>query len=258
MGDIYRGSQCTISVTDTLDADGGIFLRRNPLFHIPLRIGHTGETLVYIPSSVLNLESSNLSTRAWTFQERPLSRRVLHMRKQLMHWEWSECSASEVDPSGADCSNLRDIFQPQELRGRVWNVLNKAQGSKLGKMFFKAANSPFVLGLGPSTKDPAIQSAWESFHSSLEVLTSISKNSQCYGDAFYFYKRWYELVAKYTGADLTQPSDRLVAIHGTAMQIQNCTGLTFLGGLWKENLHLDLLWCSLAPQPRPSTYRAPS
>ena len=204
MGDIYRGSQFTISVTDALDADGGIFSRRNPLFHIPLRIGHTGETPVYVPSSVPNLESSSLSTRAWTFQERLLSRRVLHMRKQLMYWEYSECSASEVDLNGTDCGNLRDIFQPQELRGRVGNVLNKVHGSKLGKMFFKAANSPFVLGLGPSTKDPEIQSALESFHSSLEVLTSISKNSQCYGDALYLHERWYELVAKYTGADLTQ------------------------------------------------------
>ena len=174
-----------------------------------------------------------------------------------MHWECSECSASEVDPNGTDCGNLRDIFQPQELRGRVGNVLNKAQGSKLCKIFLKAANSPFVLGLGPGTTDPAIQSCAGKL-SQLEVLTSISKNSQCYGDAFYFHERWYELVAKYTGADLTQPSDRLVAIHGTAMQIQSCTGLTYLGGLWKENLHLDLLWRSLAPQPRPSTYREPS
>ena len=154
--------------------------------------------------------------------------------------------------------HLRDIFQPQELRGRVGNVLNKAQGSKLGKMFFKAADSPFVVGLGPSTTDLAIQSARENFHSSLEVLTSVSQNSQCYGDTFYFHERWYELVAKYTGADVTQPSDRLVAIHGTAMQIQSCTGVTYLGGLWKENLHLDPLWRSLAPQPRPSTCREPS
>ena len=47
------------------------------------------------------------------------------------------------------------------------------------------------------------------------------------------------VVAKYTGADLTQLSDRLVAIHGTAMQIHCCTGLTYLGSLWKENLHLE-------------------
>ena len=102
MRDMHRGSQCTISVTDALDADGGIFSRRNPLFHIPLRIGHTDETPVYVPSSVPNLKSSSLSTRAWTFQERLLSRRVLHMRKQLMHWECYECSASEVDPRSGE------------------------------------------------------------------------------------------------------------------------------------------------------------
>ena len=56
MGDIYRGSQCTISVTDARDADGGIFSRRNPPFHIPLRIKHTGEKPVCVPSSVPNLE----------------------------------------------------------------------------------------------------------------------------------------------------------------------------------------------------------
>ena len=67
MGDIYRGLQCTISITDAGDADGGIFSRRNPLFHIPLRIGHTSETPVSVPPSVPNLESSSLSTRAWTF-----------------------------------------------------------------------------------------------------------------------------------------------------------------------------------------------
>ncbi|KAL2054050.1 hypothetical protein ABVK25_005589 [Lepraria finkii] len=115
MGDIYRDSQCTISVTDVLDAEGGIFSRHNPLFQVPLLTGHTDETPVYVPSSVPSLESSSLSKRAWTFQERLLSRRVLHMGKQLMPWECYECSASEVDPNGTDYGNLRDIFQIQEL-----------------------------------------------------------------------------------------------------------------------------------------------
>lgn len=86
-----------------------------PFFQVPLLIGHTGETPVYVPSSVPCLESSSLSKRAWTFQERLLSRRVLHMGKQLVHWECYECSASEVDPNGTNYGNLRDIFQTQEL-----------------------------------------------------------------------------------------------------------------------------------------------
>ena len=36
------------TVTDARDADGGTFSRRNPLFHIPLRIKHTGEKPVYV------------------------------------------------------------------------------------------------------------------------------------------------------------------------------------------------------------------
>ncbi|PVH71172.1 HET-domain-containing protein [Cadophora sp. DSE1049] len=53
---------------------------------------------------------------------------------------------------------------------------------------------------------------------------------------------WYNLVQQYSRRDLTNPGDMLPAILGVAEQIKKYTGLTYMHGLWKEDLARGLLW----------------
>ncbi|KAE9364691.1 HET-domain-containing protein [Stipitochalara longipes BDJ] len=72
---------------------------------------------------------------------------------------------------------------------------------------------------------------------------------------------WRQTIVQYSPLALTFASDRLPALSGLAEQMRRCTNWTYLAGLWKENLPLDLLWY-LDGDPQlnssPVTWRAPS
>ena len=53
---------------------------------------------------------------------------------------------------------------------------------------------------------------------------------------------WPEVIGMYSGLQLTFPSDRLVAISGVARWMHDKTGYEYVAGLWKEELHTQLLW----------------
>lgn len=55
------------------------------------------------------------------------------------------------------------------------------------------------------------------------------------------------IVRQYTAAKLTFERDRLAAIAGIAGVIQARTGLSYVAGMWKELLPLELLWCRSGP-----------
>jgi hypothetical protein len=68
-----------------------------------------------------------------------------------------------------------------------------------------------------------------------------------------------ELVGEYTRRELTCDSDMLPALGGIVSRVAQRTGDQFLAGLWKENLHIELLWMARdAPHRLPKEYRAPS
>lgn len=56
------------------------------------------------------------------------------------------------------------------------------------------------------------------------------------------YRVWYKLVENYTQRELTQDSDRLIAVDGLARAMANMTGDIYLAGLWKKPLLAQLLW----------------
>ncbi|KAF2811334.1 uncharacterized protein BDZ99DRAFT_350846, partial [Mytilinidion resinicola] len=72
-------------------------------------------------------------------------------------------------------------------------------------------------------------------------------------------------VTEYTKRQLTVPHDILPVISAIAKCIATRTGGTYLAGLWKETLHLDLLWWISDPEDpihqhgdRPNSWRGPS
>lgn len=53
---------------------------------------------------------------------------------------------------------------------------------------------------------------------------------------------WDDLVSQYSGARLTQSSDRLIAIEGLARSIQATTKDEYVAGMWKEWIVRQLAW----------------
>jgi hypothetical protein len=75
---------------------------------------------------------------------------------------------------------------------------------------------------------------------------------------------WNHLVCLYSGAQLTFPSDKLVAISGIARHFSSINQDQYVAGLWTRNLERQLCWCVNWKISNPRTeqkttpYRAPS
>jgi len=112
MGDIYRNSTLTISALSASNGREGLFSSRNPLQHIPCRLGDvdtsgqatfcspTGWPFVPmgIPFFSQNPDRAPLLTRGWVIQERALSPRTIYFGHDQLHWECLECNLSDQIP----------------------------------------------------------------------------------------------------------------------------------------------------------------
>ena len=111
MKDIYRNSLLTVAATAATDPFRGCFRDRNPRLAAPIRYRKSLETQEY--QTIFSrhdwewaMDSSPLSKRAWAFQERLLSPRVLHFGENQMLWECNELCACESCPGGIQ-SNVK-------------------------------------------------------------------------------------------------------------------------------------------------------
>lgn len=77
-------------------------------------------------------------------------------------------------------------------------------------------------------------------------------------DLPYFRKTWYGVIAAYSGASLTVESDRIPALTGIIDRYKAITSDTFLAGLWRSTIHMDLAWWAVRPGKRHDSYVAPS
>ncbi|KAK3695869.1 heterokaryon incompatibility protein-domain-containing protein [Podospora appendiculata] len=168
-----------------------------------------------------------LNTRAWTLQERCLSRRIVHYARTQLYWE---CQTSiRVESLG---SNI--IPGPRERSERFGDM-----GGALQDGFLKHLLSSASIGRAPDMD--------------LE-RQKININA---------YSAWYYLLSDYSGRDLTVGSDKLPAISGVARVFAEHRNDTYLAGLWKGDLPSGLLWRYATARlgfqrPLSSSPRAPS
>jgi hypothetical protein len=66
------------------------------------------------------------------------------------------------------------------------------------------------------------------------------------------------IVEAFSAGNLTVSTDKLVALSGMSEIFSNRFQLTYLAGLWKEELESWLSWFVRTSRPRPRSYRAPS
>ncbi|KAF2178730.1 HET-domain-containing protein [Zopfia rhizophila CBS 207.26] len=70
---------------------------------------------------------------------------------------------------------------------------------------------------------------------------------------------WLNLTVEYSRKSLTKDSDVFSALAGIATLVHKRTGDEYVAGMWRSNLHIELLWIAYqAPLKAPSAWRAPS
>ncbi|KAH8764432.1 heterokaryon incompatibility protein-domain-containing protein [Hyaloscypha finlandica] len=69
---------------------------------------------------------------------------------------------------------------------------------------------------------------------------------------------WVLMVEDYTACALTYETDRLTAIAGLARYMKPILKCSYIAGLWKDSLVLQLLWRSAGRGNRASRYQAPT
>ncbi|KAK1064174.1 hypothetical protein LTR12_005911 [Friedmanniomyces endolithicus] len=108
MHNIYSNAVCNIAASDAEADDEGCFVHRDPAlvtqYRVRLIVDPSGEARHVLhrgwqPASD-SVDSSVLASRGWVFQERLLSRRLLHCTKQGLVWECFDTEPSEMFPEG--------------------------------------------------------------------------------------------------------------------------------------------------------------
>jgi hypothetical protein len=76
------------------------------------------------------------------------------------------------------------------------------------------------------------------------------------------YQNWMSVVAQYSCTTLTNPLDRLIALSGIAKSFSPLVQDTYVAGMWRGNLELDLGWYNVQRTDvvyiSPDVYCAPS
>lgn len=75
-----------------------------------------------------------------------------------------------------------------------------------------------------------------------EVLQSILRPIDVPEEMVVFYRAWDRVLSLYTEGRLTRREDRVVALAGIVDFVKRSTELSLVFGLWKELLHVEILW----------------
>lgn len=298
MRSIYAGAICTIAATGSENADGGCFHQRNSLSLYPCRLVGTPDWGIYVQRDELfdferGVDQSSLNQRAWVFQERLLSPRILHFGSEMLFWECQLRSASEKFTNGyfykSYLKDFTDSTRPKVREMRNRGEVTRAEMSGRGPSWAKKEETrrrqpPPAIDPDAVETDPeewlqrrvlwqkvlkTSAEPWQrdsatsrnvqaGFRAAFETLHSRSFSPKLLVSQG-FHQRWFELIGTYSRGDLTRIGDKLIAIAGVAQAVQEATGFTYLAGLWAEHLLLNLLWfVRRGPGRRPAAYRAPS
>ncbi|KAH8669147.1 heterokaryon incompatibility protein-domain-containing protein [Xylariales sp. PMI_506] len=210
MGKLFLHSQCTIAALCAESSKEGFFRVHNPRTltscRLPVKLKLSAAPFRKPPA-----DKRPLYSRAWVFQERLLSPRVLRFGNDQISWECQAAMADEYDP----------VQRPQaELK-----VYRDSDGAK-DKLIREAVAETFAAAR--ELDDPG----------EVPGLAGPLKDSS----HKLFFEAWQKLVRAYSDLNLTYPSDRFPAFAGITSVQQDRMALTCFEGLWLENFIPSLLW----------------
>ncbi|KAL1599536.1 hypothetical protein SLS60_007339 [Paraconiothyrium brasiliense] len=173
-----------------------------------------------------------ISRRAWVYQERLLSARVVHFAGAEVNWE---CNSARNCECGKISSGAEILPDKMHFAGSIADLNGKFTVSDL--------QAPT-----PTSDAPNQTPNYSTFSPSL-------LHSSQWGQSI---KAWRQAVKQYAQLNLTFPKDRFPALAGIAKTWNAQYETQYLAGLWRESIHLDLLWLVYKPCRRPDAWRAPT
>ncbi|KAB2570796.1 hypothetical protein DBV05_g10536 [Lasiodiplodia theobromae] len=222
MHQVYRNSYCNIAAADSADAEGGLFRERGE------KVGRDGggsvtykaargeeadavfgdRTWRVVSGDIWQTEllGTPLYARAWVFQERMLSPRLLHFTAHQLFWDCATLSACESFPSG-----LPQPLDAPAVTDRHWRAR---------------------LLQASSSNNADHQKMRDTINAPLATATDISLE-----------QFWHTAVSSYTRCALTRSSDRAVAVWGVAKPFRDAMlRERYAYGLWERGLEEQLAW----------------
>ena len=242
MHKVYQNSVLNLSASGAEDATEGFYFDRDPAEIGPhplcpsfddfdwrdLNRGRSGPSWHLVHEDLYGdvIQKTAAFKRAWVFQERQLSKRVLHFGKEQVFWECRSANCCELFPQGL----------PSRLM---------VSTSTLPKFVYKETRNPSSIS--------------SIIHKRLPMVSDRPAVVQ-------MQMVWQALVTDYSKARLTYSSDKLIAISGMAQDVWTTwrgrlvNETRYIAGLWDSHLPETLLWKisekEIAPRPKP--YRAPT
>lgn len=278
MGLVYAHAVCTVSATASADSRGGCFYTKRKFKHpstcVLGRKRFYGKNISLVAqldnsedTSLSELfdtyvEQAPLTTRGWTFQERVLSRRIVHYCDGFVLFECNTVRASEYHVTGVHYAGKPHLladgtFRSPEEYARLMTtddflILGSRPAGRVaanggGAIYpIYAAMKPALVP-NPDYKTPDQKrtdflrtAALMGMRGEFQLLlTAKSKTEE---EKAEFHNGWYEIVGRYAVRKLTVESDKVMAIAGIANFIQKSVGRTFVAGAWEEVIGLNLLW----------------
>jgi Heterokaryon incompatibility protein (HET) len=286
MGLVYSNAICVISATGSANSHGGcsfpkdpmdqdVVLRRNADFTLTVRSWiRDDKRLEQLFRE--NVEQAPLTSRGWTFQERILAKRVLHFSHSCVLFECNTHQASEYHEDGIpylikttvrgdgklhSTKEIQRLLAPDKQYVRktvmVHHPGQSIRGGRDGGPYYGAAHTepeiqvvknPNYKSQRQKVSEIIRHSAHLGMRGSFELLLRFAGTSTI--EKLEFHSSWYEMIEQYSTRQLTEASDKLMAIVGVAALIQQTTKLTFVAGLWKEALEFNLLWSTIPTKSR--------
>lgn len=231
MASIYQHAYATLTASKAIDSSRGLYTSYldPPLPTQRLSLIDDVDNSDLELHAISDLEhvgdgaspSFPIKSRAWVYQERLLSARVIHFAGSEVNWE---CRSARI------CECQRDLatsFLPEKPQF-AYSVaeVNKEHHS---------SNDIDDLSKSPYYSEMIRSRRW-------------TKSADT----------WRQIVQTYCHLKLTYPKDKFPALSGIAKVWNPQYETQYLAGLWRESLHLDLLWLVYQPEKRAEPWRAPT
>jgi len=208
MGGTYRQSTLTIYAANGPDTDSGLFSKRDARDSKSCNVRITLERDSNCLQACISIQTlrmshrSVLSTRGWVLQEQVLSGRLLIFNTSAVEWSCVTTFARENNPCMSRVSDQEEAV--------------KSMCSQTNDAMRLIVRRPDIFNRRPTSSHKRRRDA--------------------------HFDIWYDMVANYTRRALSVDSDKLLAVAGLASLMGEHYGLTYVTGLWKEDLQVGLCW----------------
>ena len=273
---LYAAAYLTIAAAHGADGSAGVLYddesARARLLQVDLQVrgDQTTPATVVLTPRVLPRESSDvhkfygsedeimnpslaergLLRRAWAFQERALSTRIVHFTHEELVWECSEGRTCE-------CGTIRGSSFLTSLVGSIRHTNGQPDSdeSDEGSVSSSRAGSEASWNSWSATSDSF-------FREQLQLGKGIESLEEASSSTL-----WWTFVQYYTTRQLTRPEDRGPAFRGiaeifSAMVLRGSKWEEELGeycaGIWAEHLPQALLWATEPQSSRRISRDAPA